>query len=148
MLHPSVDVGDLSDKWFCAMNELDKPRSFCTAKELNEKAYSRIFYGENKNVAQEKNNNGSNSLDPQKDDNCNGNEESFSQVSHDHVVEDNHKDDKTKRDVILDNLVKTVVISSTSAEISNGNKSASNAIISKYYFHEFLVKDSNDIKLK
>jgi hypothetical protein len=131
MLPPWVDVEDLPDKWYCSMNE-DKKRSSCNAKERDAEYYHTLFqFSENAYIPSSQDM----SIDESQPD------ESAVPVNRDDADD---TEEKTKRDVILERLARTFMPSSSSAtaiEKTEQNKNNSNAVISKYYFHESLMKD-------
>ena len=143
MLPPHVEVEDLPDKWFCHMNVHDKPRSSCNAVERDAKFYEKLFY------------NDQSKKDPNVEPTQSTMEEeeewiNESQPVEEVVIDDKEKNEKTKRDVILERLLMTNLSTSLSEKSKKKNKkdkTNSNALISKYYFHESLLKESGEIKL-
>ena len=125
MLPPWSKIEDLPDQWYCSMNE-DIARSSCKKKERDAAFYHNLFYhGENTFVPT--------SQDMSVDE---------SQPTESEPLQNDDTDDteeKTKRDVILERLTRTFM--PKSLENTDQNKTSSNAIISKYYFHESLMKD-------
>lgn len=113
MLPPNVDPENLPDKWYCSMNE-DVEHADCSIEERDDKFYHKYFAKKNQ-VNQE---NDSNAITPE-----------VSKVSKidknpDTPVDDTEKETKTKRDQIL-------------SKILEGTR-----IISKYNFHDSMLKDA------
>ena len=132
MLSPQVAVEDLLDRWYCEMNVEDKPRSSCKAEQKDVIFYNSLFHGQTMGSKGNENNQESSNQENVREEG-----------TIDQPLEDKEKTDNTKRDVILETLLKVP----GSAPISKKDKSSSTLLISKYYFHDSLLKESSTIQL-
>ncbi len=121
MLPTCVNPDDLPEEWFCEMNIHDPDRASCSAKERSKNWYHKHYH-----EVLAKNN--------QDTDISPGNVPPTPDASGIQKIEtkidDSEKEQNTRRDVILSTLLEN-----------------SKSVISKYHFHESMLK-SNDIKLK
>jgi len=159
MLPPTTDVAELPDKWYCYMNVDDKPRAVCSAKEMNEKFYHKLFYSQEGTTSGQSSNNDQDDIDR----GINIESTAGTEVKEDDV----DKVQYTKRDGVLQKVlalsetssskttvehkIKLETCSSTSVErkiksetgsskTSQDRRHKSVALISRYYFHESLLK--------
>lgn len=129
MFPPDVDVEDLPDTWYCHLNIHDEARSNCNAEQRTQQFYEKFFSQSSATTTAE----------------------GMKHVEEEHTIESEPLEEKdrgeicakTKRDIILEQLLKSMP-SSTDKNNDDQLKSSTNAgIISKYYFHDSLVQDSN-----
>lgn len=122
MLAPYADLGELPDKWYCEMNVYDKDRSFCSAKERDEKFYLKFFAEQRAQANQNCQEVDSIRIPPSKET------VTFPTLekSDMNALKDSEKDQKTQRDVILSKLLLE-----------------SKSFISKYYFHDSMLKSTD-----
>ena len=149
MLPPEADnIDNLPEKWFCELNELDPERSTCDAAERDDKFYS-VFFAER------------NLLNAGEIKKLPG--DSLLIVETAAIVQEAETLAYTKRDTILSHLLEatsrsldTSACNGTDVKMKcakqldikmEGDKGAtklSNVLVSKYYFHDSLLKDHTD----
>ncbi len=136
MLPPTADVEELPEKWFCKMNVDDEPRSVCTAEERGKDFYEKLFY-------QQKDTDLNQSKDGQSNENVEIKTESATGTKK--TKKDDEKLHNTERDEILQKLL--TLSETTTSKTSDKITNKSTALISRYYFHESFLKESDKIEL-
>ena len=158
-----VESVELPEQWNCSMNIFDKERSNCDAPQETDSFYANLINKRRMRALR---------LDSTRDESMTNNpSQSNTRNAVDTVpVElpvkpqnDENKAEFTKRDVILNRLLAPPEVKSTSNEIRipkkskfasktqervvedkrKGEKTSAASIISKYYFHDALLKENS-----
>jgi CW-type Zinc Finger. len=137
MLPPSVDIESLPDQWFCHMNNYDKDRSTCNAKEET-KEFMVKFFQEQEHLTSKGN---QQSRQHQQED--------VSPSEHDFVKSScaNEQLMKMNCDEVLAGLLKIEAPSRTQREKESVRAGSSQTphklLITKYFFHDSLTRPAN-----
>lgn len=136
MLPPSVDIESLPDQWFCHMNNYDKDRSTCNAKEET-KEFMVKFFEEQEHLTSKGN---QQSRQHQQED--------VSPSEHDFVNSScaNEQLMKMNCDEVLAGLLK-IEAPRTHREkesvLAGSSQTPHKLLITKYFFHDSLTRSAN-----
>ena len=144
--YADFDPSSLPDEWFCSLNEFDKPRSNCEAKERDAKWYGDYFLRQRAKELRKKM-----ALDPKHghQEMSQGPTESQPSQLESELREsvgvkviDQDKAELTKRDDILQHLLHSSKCGEESQKKGNAKSATLGRCISNFHFHDTLLGDS------
>lgn len=153
MLHPVKDDDTvLPEQWFCSMNIHDKARSDCDAEEKSNKWMSTFYEKEMKALIED-----ANPVEVGAESSSTNEEKGHSQASQSSMGSQSTPIDSldehnanTKRDAILMGLMKIRAPKADSKKKRRGKmqETTTKALITKYYFHDSLMKEASASKTR
>jgi len=155
MLPPEADVDNLPEKWFCEMNLFDLARSKCTAKERDTRWYAQFFErrflesmgldAKDSIITDQATSQESTVTDQPSETPRESIDTGRESIGTNQGLIDHKKEACTQRDPILRQMLSGVSDQPDSKGVKKKEKTKSKkSWISKYYFHDTLLEDSNE----
>ena len=142
MLPPTVDTDTLPESWYCELNDFDKARSRCGAKERDAAFYHKFFLEQAVKASEISTESQPIIQDSQNSQFADSQTTLPRQSVDSRAPEDDEKIANTRRDVILSRLLD---VQAPRSSKKKGQAISPKDLITKHFFHDSLMKEAGPI---